>query len=830
MQKFSYIKNFSILFYIIIISIYFKNVSCQKLENIFNNNLSKTNKPNIILLITDDQDKELGSMDFMPKTLKIFSSKGVEFLHGLVSTPICCPSRSSILTGKYVHNHNVMTNNQNCSSIEWRNIHEKKTFINLLKQYGGYKTSYFGKYLNEYDGSYIPEGIDHFVGLVKNSRFYNYTLNVNGKKIKHGDNYNKDYLTDKIINETINFIDNHINNEMNVPFLSVLAFPAPHGPEDSAPQYSSMFEGILSHRTSSWNYAPNPDKQWILQRTGKMEPIHVVFTDLLHRRRLQTLQSVDDGVEKLIQKLRELDQLHNTFIIYTSDHGYHLGQFGLVKGKNMPFEFDIKVPFYVRGPGISRNIKINNIVSNIDIAPTILNIAGIEVDKEMDGTSFLPLILKNNVKKKVNNMENKNMGFKSNVEIDNWRHTLLIERGKMPKLKKIKERFLKQKEVFNNKAIFDEACNFEEYHNSCLLGQKWKCIKDKNTNKWTIIKCKDFIEIDNDCTCDSKKKKDNYNLRNKRYIDKNIILGMNSYILEILSNWRLEFIKEHFLNKDLWYQGIIEIKKKRNIIHSKENNVSFTDIEINKESIPALAIDVLCLTVNSIYCESELNTKIKKLKRKLLKVRETKKKWKNMINCNCSSISQNLNNSKRMEVYLIDNDYPTILPDIYLTKNYFKNRNFSLSLSSFNSIYKNSSYGKIKKGQFNSCNVPQMNCFTHDSSHWKTEPFWPENYGKFCFCQNTNNNTYWCLRTYNETHNFLYCEFITGFISYYDINKDPSQLSNTVYSLDINILEQLSTQLQLLKTCKGAYQCQHYSSKYWFLPLNVTEKMNIKDS
>uniref|UniRef100_A0A0K0EII4 5-formyltetrahydrofolate cyclo-ligase n=1 Tax=Strongyloides stercoralis TaxID=6248 RepID=A0A0K0EII4_STRER len=845
MQKLLFKRNYFIflqIFYNIIINIYLQNVFCQKSENILNNYSTTLNKPNIILLITDDQDKELGSMDFMPKTLKIFNNKGVEFLHGLVSTPICCPSRSSILTGKYVHNHNVMTNSQNCSSIEWRNIHEKKTFLNLLKKKGGYKTSYFGKYLNEYDGSYIPEGIDHFVGLIKNSRFYNYTLNINGKKIRHGDDYKKDYLTDKIINETINFIDNHINNENNVPFLSVLAFPAPHGPEDSAPQYSSMFEGILSHRTSSWNYAPNPDKQWILQRTGKMEPIHVVFTDLLHRKRLQTLQSVDSGIEKLVQKLRELDQLQNTFIIYTSDHGYHLGQFGLVKGKNMPFEFDIKVPFYIRGPGIIRNVKMNNIVSNIDIAPTILNIAGLEIDKEMDGTSFLPLILKNNRKKKVYDNQKQNITLLYSEEKSNWRHTLLIERGKMLKLKKIKDRFLKQKEIFNKKVIFDKACNFEEYHNSCLPGQKWKCIKNKNTNKWTIIKCKDFIEINNECICDnkntSKKEKEIYNIRDKRYIDKNIVSIMNPYILEILSNWEIEFIKEHFLNHNSWHQGIIEIKKKRNTLSSANNyslnNVSYSDAIINKESIPELAIDVLCLTVNSIYCESQINFKIKKLKKKLLKIRETKKKWKNMIKCNCSFIFQNYNDTKlrteKMKHHLHYNDNLTILPDIYLAKNYLGNKNFSSSLGQFYSMYKNLTEGKTKKGQYNSCNVPQMNCFTHDSTHWKTEPLWPDNYGKFCFCQNTNNNTYWCLRTYNETHNFLYCEFITGFISYYDINKDPSQLSNIVYSLDINILEQLSTQLQLLKNCKGINQCEHYSSKYWYLPLDNKEKIDKNSS
>uniref|UniRef100_A0A0N4ZSQ9 Sulfatase domain-containing protein n=1 Tax=Parastrongyloides trichosuri TaxID=131310 RepID=A0A0N4ZSQ9_PARTI len=776
-------------------------VGARSENKIINNNLFK--KPNIILLITDDQDKELGSMEFMPKTLKIFDSEGIEFTHGLVSTPICCPSRTSILTGKYVHNHNVMTNNQNCSGVEWRTVHEKRTFLNLVKLKGNYATSYFGKYLNEYDGSYVPEGIDHFMGLIKNSRFYNYTVNLNGKKIKHGYDYHKDYFTDKIANDTINFIERHVTLNKNVPFLSVLSFPAPHGPEDSAPQYSQLFDGIQSHRTSAWNYAPNPDKQWILQRTGKMEPIHVVFTDLLHRRRLQTLQSVDDAVEKLINKLKDLDQLDNTFLIYTSDHGYHLGQFGLVKGKNMPFEFDIKVPFYIRGPGIGKNRKINNIVSNIDIAPTILNIAGVEIDKEMDGKSFLSLILNN-----------------SNNDENGWRDTLLIERGKMPKLKRIKERFLKQKEVFSKKEIIEKVCKSPEYHGDCLEEQKWKCIKNDSFSNWNVIKCRDFIEINNKkCDCENtykvrmKREVDN-DTREKGYVDETIIKNMKKFIIKILSRWEEEFVRDHYLNNDVWHQGIIETKSKRNVF--KSYNISTNnknDEEFNKEFIPTLALDVLCLTVDSNYCESELNYKIKKLKKKLYKIRETRRKLKSRIKCNCSLINNNDRHYKSLNDYFI-----TTNPELNISDIIYHEKNESVGVPLYGRKYKNLSKRKTKKGQLNTCNLPQMNCFTHDYTHWKTEPFWPENYGKFCFCQNTNNNTYWCLRTFNETHNFLYCEFITGFISYYDINNDPSQLSNIVYSLDINILEQLSTQLQLLKTCKGVDECEHYSSKNWNLP------------
>ena len=281
-------------------------------------------KNNVIFVLTDDQDIVLGSMDPegpMQKTRKLVVEQGAWFANGFATTPICCPSRAEITSGRYMHNTEVYGND--CGGMAWVNGPEKLNMATYMKA-KGYTTYYAGKYLNNYGSPkvggcmHVPPGWDQWYGLVGNSKYYNYEVCTgNNVTETHGRDYAKDYFTDRIANRTLDFLANVTSH--GSPFFAMMGTPASHGPNDPAPQYSETYAGRKSPRLPSWNVAPNPDKHFMMRHILPMDEQHANVSDVFFQRRWSVLRSVDDMVARLLGFLETQGVLAQTYVIFTGE-------------------------------------------------------------------------------------------------------------------------------------------------------------------------------------------------------------------------------------------------------------------------------------------------------------------------------------------------------------------------------------------------------------------------------------------------------------------------------------------------------------------------------
>ena len=327
---------------------------------------------------------------------QLMVSQGLFFNDFLIDTPLCCPSRTSFLRGQYVAKSQVYTNGPPHGGFGqfYQLQHENSTLATWLQQ-AGYRTALFGKYLNGYpdpdNRGYIPPGWTDWLSPAKGSPYkeFNYTLNENGKFEDHGQGQ-KDYMTDVLSKKRMTYIRSSASDSQ--PFFLYLATYAPHEPATPAPRDANLFANLTAPRTPSFNEADVSDKPPAIARDPLLIGGQISKLDQLYRDRVRSMQTVDEMLARLINTLQQTGQLDNTYIIFTSDNGYHLGQHRLMGGKGTAYEEDIVVPLIVRGPDVQADAALNGYVSgNIDIAPTIAELAGVVPPSYVDGRSLVPL-------------------------------------------------------------------------------------------------------------------------------------------------------------------------------------------------------------------------------------------------------------------------------------------------------------------------------------------------------------------------------------------------------------------------------------------------------
>jgi arylsulfatase A-like enzyme len=350
----------------------------------------RTDKPNIIIILTDDQP--FHTIEQMPNVQSELVQKGITFTNAFVTTPLCCPSRASILTGEYVFHHGVQTNRQPNGGATV--FDDSSTLAVWLKE-AGYQTALMGKYLNDYDSlpeGYIPSGWDEWDVFVKkdpNKDFYfGYTLNENGKIKQYGDS-EKEYSSDVLTNKAIEFI--HSNREQ--PFFLLLSLYAPHQPYLSANRHKDLFKTYTDTfaRYQPLNYFEEDisDKSQWLKNYAPQEKDYI---EKVHQRMLRSLMSADDAVAQIVALLEDENIRQNTIIIFMSDNGFALGDHRLI-GKACPYEICLRIPLVISYPDkISASRSDANLILNLDIAPTLMQLAGASTTAHIDGESFAKLL------------------------------------------------------------------------------------------------------------------------------------------------------------------------------------------------------------------------------------------------------------------------------------------------------------------------------------------------------------------------------------------------------------------------------------------------------
>ena len=328
-------------------------------------------KPNIIFILTDDM--ALRDVSVMPKLQALVGAKGTTFSSYFVTDSLCCPSRSSILRGQFVHDHHTLGNQPPDGGFEKFHAagNESSTIATWLKA-AGYRTALMGKYLNGYPATvaqnYIPPGWDEWDSPSRGGYGeFDYLLNENGQLVQHG-HAPDDYLVDVMARKSVAFIDAAVAAKK--PFFLYLATFAPHQPATPAPRHENLFPNAAAPRDASFDEADVSDKPAFIRALQPLRPLQIAAIDRLYRKRIQSLQSVDDLIETIVHELQKTGTLDNTYIVFTSDNGFHLGNHRMQLGKQTAYETDIHVPLIVRGPAVAAGATRDELVVETDLAPT----------------------------------------------------------------------------------------------------------------------------------------------------------------------------------------------------------------------------------------------------------------------------------------------------------------------------------------------------------------------------------------------------------------------------------------------------------------------------
>ncbi|MEZ5096661.1 MAG: sulfatase [Nocardioides sp.] len=366
--------------------------------------LATPERPNLLMITTDDAAWE--DMRFLPHVQRLMARQGVTLTNGMAPTPICVPARASLITGQYAHNHGALTISGEGGGFA---AFPDEDTLPVWLQSAGYDTLFLGKYLNGYgeDGSatYVPPGWTDWRGFVDPST-YNFvkpTVNVNGRTEEH-----REYSTDLLSDETHDLLTDPARTKR--PWYLWVNYVAPHTGGPDAPDDPSQVFPDDRHALATTTPAPEdentfsdldlPDKPNMFEADvsdkvlirgthATWSPDRRLEVREAHQQRVEALQAVHRAVQRTVATLRETGQLDNTYLVFTSDNGFVLGEHNLT-GKLWYFHDIVGIPMYIRGPGLPAGLSSDTPVTNADWAPTFAALAGATPTRDVDGVDVLP--------------------------------------------------------------------------------------------------------------------------------------------------------------------------------------------------------------------------------------------------------------------------------------------------------------------------------------------------------------------------------------------------------------------------------------------------------
>lgn len=352
-------------------------------------------RPNIVFVLTDDLAWNL--VRYMPHVRRM-QREGETFSNYFVTDSLCCPSRASILTGRFPHDTRVFDNSppEGGYSVFHERGEERQTFAVAL-QHVGYRTALMGKYLNGYEpgtserGSRrpgVPPGWNEWDVAGNGYPEYGYRMNSDGRVRSYG-YAARDYLTGVLARKGLRFIGRAAAARR--PFMLEIATFAPHAPFTPASADTSSFPGLSAPRTPAFNTVGVHEPAW-LSSFVPLDRAQINSIDRKFRKRVQAVQAVDRMIGEIEAELAAKGLARDTYIVFSSDNGLHMGEHRLEPGKLTAFDTDIRVPLIVTGPGVPAGRTMTQMTENIDLCPSFEQLGGARVPPSVDGHSLVALL------------------------------------------------------------------------------------------------------------------------------------------------------------------------------------------------------------------------------------------------------------------------------------------------------------------------------------------------------------------------------------------------------------------------------------------------------